>query len=101
MIDPESQKFMDEAFELLDNDDEYYAMIFAVVKEVREHFQNTPKEIIIERLKKKLTQGAIEHGSPDHYTIEQVEEEKKKEFDDLIGWTLILNHTKKLIKEHQ
>lgn len=90
---------MEWAFEMLENDDEYFVLLFNIAKELREFFQKD-KTYIKSKLRDKLIKGAEEHGAP-IYLPEVVDHEIECEKIDLIGWTLVKQYNQKRIKEHQ
>lgn len=90
-LDPDSKQFIDWSMKYL-SDELLYRHICREAVILFEQYLRQDREIIKKRLREKLTQGAIEHGSPLKYTQEEVFREVTKEHDDLLGWPLIWKH---------
>lgn len=96
-IDQESQQFITWAFEQLEDDTIYRAMIDEAISQAK-LFYDQPKEIVLPQLKQKMIIGAQEHGAPTH-TPEAVTQELAKEYIDLLGWLLVGKWVTKKLEE--
>lgn len=86
-IDDESKEFILWATTNL-NDPEFFTLISCLIQAQVTAFLGKDRNQIISKLKKKLTLGAKEHGSPTK-PIPTITKELNQEFLDLIGWNMV------------
>lgn len=86
-VDPHSARFIDWAFEKLE-DDAYYNEAVDEIKQRLDNFYSQSKDQLLTDLKAKMIKGAQEHGEP-NYPVTTAQTEINNEYIDLLGWMLI------------
>ncbi len=87
MIDQESARFIDWAFDQLADQSTYQALVNEAKANIETYFAQD-KAVILGPLRAKMIKGAKEHGAPNH-PLSLVDQELVNEYLDLLGWLLV------------
>lgn len=87
-IHPKNKKYIAYTIDKLSDDYFFNTMIKKVLQRAENFYNDTDKELLLIKLKDKITRGSIEHGEiPTDY--EKIEGELQDEYLDIIAYNMI------------